>query len=550
MSINKKKLNENYNFFIAKGISNATNKDFNKAKINFFDAIKINSKKHEALINLSNIYIIQKEFDECLKLLFDYLSKNKFNEHISNHLAKICIKYDFTHELKKLFKIINLDNSIIEKKRQFLFFVQGQYFENQEKYSKAIKSYIKSISCDSSFLKSYIKIFDLYESTNNIIGLEKYIKLASKKFKDKEQLDVILLYKCLLLNRQKKYIDSETLINKNKIKIKFKDNKKFLLKTLNIQIKNFENLNDYKQAFNIVRERNSLVANLDENKKYNKFVISNTLKNYKRFFTKSNFQTVKTKLKYQNDKNLVFLIGFPRSGTTLLDTILRSHSKIKVLEEQPYLLELRHNFFKNKNNDLTSLLEITQNEKDEIRSNYFDKIITKQNDKDKIIIDKLPLSIIELGFIKFIFPKSKIIFSMRHPADVVISCYFSSFKINDAMVNFLQWKDTLYFYDQVLDLFEFYDKELELNYFLIKYENIVNNFEKYIKELISYLNLEYEKNLENFYITAQKRNKISTPSYDQVIQPLYTKSIGRWKNYSKYLNFQSELKKWIDKYNY
>ena len=478
------------------------------------------------------------------------MSKNKFNEHISNHLAKICINYDFKHELKRLFKIINLDNSIIEKKRQFLFFIQGQYFENQEIYSKAIKSYIKSISCDSSFLKSYVKIFDLYETTNNITGLEKYIKLGLKKFNNKEQLDVLLLYKCLLLNRQKKYAESQTLINKNKIKLKFKDNNGFLLKILNIQIKNCENLYDYEQAFNIVKERNSLVANFDENKKYNKLVISNTIKNYKKFFTKSNFQIVKTKLQYQDDKNLVFLVGFPRSGTTLLDTILRSHSKIKVLEERPFLLELRHKFFNNKNNDLTSLLNITQNEKDEIRSNYFDKIITKKNDKDKIIIDKLPLSIIELGFIKFIFPRSKIIFSMRHPADVVTSCYFSSFKINDAMVNFLQWKDTLNFYDQVLDLFEFYDKELELNYFLIKYENIVNSFEKYIKELISYLNLEYEKNLENFYITAQKRNKISTPSYDQVIQPLYTKSIGRWKNYSKYLNSQTELKKWVDKYNY
>ena len=550
MSINKKKPNENYNFFVTKGINKATKLDFNESKINFFNAIKINPKKHEAFINLSNIYLIQKNFDECLNLLFDYLSKNKFNEQISNHLAKICINYDFNHELDKLFKIINLDDSIIEKKKQFLFFIQGQHFENQEMYSKAINSYAKSVSCDSSFFKSYIKIFDLYENTNNIIGLEKYIKLASKKFKDKEQLDILLLYKCLLLNRQKKYSDSEYLINRNKIKLKFKNNNNFLIKILDVQIKNCENLNDYKNAFNSVKERNSLVASLDENKKYNKLVISNTIKNYKKFFTKSNFHKVKNKLQYHDDKNLVFLVGFPRSGTTLLDTILRSHSKIKVLEERPFLLELRHKFFNNKNNDLTSLLNITQNEKDEIRSNYFDKIITKKNDKDKIIIDKLPLSIIELGFIKFIFPKSKIIFSMRHPADVVISCYFSSFKINDAMVNFLQWKDTLNFYDQVLDLFEFYDKELELNYFLIKYENIVNSFEKYIKELISYLNLEYEKNLENFYITAQKRNKISTPSYDQVIQPLYTKSIGRWKNYSKYLNSQTELKKWVAKYNY
>ena len=79
MSIKKRKPIENYNFFITKGIKNATNQDFNEAKINFFNAIKINSIKHEAFINLSNIYLIQKKFDECINLLFDYLSKNKFN---------------------------------------------------------------------------------------------------------------------------------------------------------------------------------------------------------------------------------------------------------------------------------------------------------------------------------------------------------------------------------------------------------------------------------------------------------------------------------------
>ena len=90
-------------------------------------------------------------------------------------------------------------------------------------------------------------------------------------------------------------------------------------------------------------------------------------------------------------------MSFPRSGTTLLDTILRTHSKIKVLEEKPFIINLRHNYFiKNKNN-LSSLLEITQKEKDDIRSKYYKEIKISSGDKDKIIIDKLPLSIIELG---------------------------------------------------------------------------------------------------------------------------------------------------------
>ena len=213
-----------------------------------------------------------------------------------------------------------------------------------------------------------------------------------------------------------------------------------------------------------------------------------------------------------------------------MDTILRSHSKIKVLEEKPILLNLRHNFFKNKNNNLTDLLKITESEKNYIRQNYLEKIILNKNDEKKIIIDKLPLSIIELGFIKIIFPNSKIILAMRHPCDVITSCYFTSFKINDSMINFLQIDDTIDFYNSVFNLFEIYEKEFNFEYTLVKYENIVNNFKHEIIRLLTFLGLEYQTKLENFHLTALKRPKISTPSYNQVINPLYQSSIGRWKN--------------------
>ena len=153
------------------------------------------------------------------------------------------------------------------------------------------------------------------------------------------------------------------------------------------------------------------------------------------------------------------------------------------------------------------------------------------------------LSIIELGFIKYIFPDAKIILSLRHPCDVIISCFFSSFKINEAMVNFLSWDDTIILYNKVFNLFEFLKKELGLNYHMIKYEDIVFNFKKEIISLLNFLKLDYEKNLENFYITAQKRDKISTPSYTQVINPIYQSSIDRWKKYSNFKNPEKPIKK-------
>ena len=126
--------------------------------------------------------------------------------------------------------------------------------------------------------------------------------------------------------------------------------------------------------------------------------------------------------------------------------------------------------------------------------------------------------------------------AQRHPCDVVISCFFTWFKINDAMINFLDWNKTLKFYNSVFDLFEFYESQLNLNIFNIKYENVVYDFENQINLLLNHLGLNYEDNLQKFHITAKQRKKISTPSYTQVINPLYTTSINKWKNYNNIID--------------
>ena len=137
---------------------------------------------------------------------------------------------------------------------------------------------------------------------------------------------------------------------------------------------------------------------------------------------------------------------------------------------------------------------------------------------------------------------------MRHPCDVVTSCFLVPLKL------MMQWlilnmKQTISFYNTVLDLFEFYQGEINFNYYVIKYEDVVSDFKNQIIKLINFLDLDYEEKLKEFYITA-KRSKISTPSYNQVINPLYSSSINRWKNFKNSDLLVNNLSRWIKKYKY
>ena len=102
-----------------------------------------------------------------------------------------------------------------------------------------------------------------------------------------------------------------------------------------------------------------------------------------------------------------------------------------------------------------------------------------------------------------------------------------------------------------MSLWDKYQKELSIDLHIIKYEDVVNNFDSAIKKLIKFLNLDWNDELKNFYLTASKRGIINTPSYNQVNTPLYKKSISRWKNYREnFSNLNSELEKWINKFEY
>ena len=169
---------------------------------------------------------------------------------------------------------------------------------------------------------------------------------------------------------------------------------------------------------------------------------------------------------------------------------------------------------------------------------------------DKIIIDKYPLNLIELGFIKTIFPKSKIVLAIRHPLDCIISCVMTSFKMNEAMVNFEDEKTTAHFYNECFDLLFKYFKFYKIDYLEVKYEKVISNFKNEINDLLKYLNLDFEESINSFHKTAMLREQINTPSYDQVTQPIYTSSINRYKNFNEIKNIKDRVNYWIKTFSY
>ena len=236
----------------------------------------------------------------------------------------------------------------------------------------------------------------------------------------------------------------------------------------------------------------------------------------------------------------VFLVGFPRSGTTLLDSILRSHSAIAVVEEQPTLVRLRDRLAalgRSYPDDGCGegLAELEQSELDDLRSAYFSELLRhlEPEEQGRLIVDKLPLNATQAGLIHRVLPRAKFIFAKRHPCDCVLSCFLREFELNDHMANFLDFADSAQFYDKVMTLWQSYRRLLPLEVHEVVYESLIQDFEATLKPLLAFLELDWDPALHDYAETARRRKRIHTPSYNQVTQPLYQDARYRWERYRK-----------------
>lgn len=229
--------------------------------------------------------------------------------------------------------------------------------------------------------------------------------------------------------------------------------------------------------------------------------------------------------------NPAFLVGFPRSGTTLLDTFLMGHTGTAVIEEVPLLTLAQQRL-----GDGEDLPQRTAEELEAARNVYLDGISGHvPAGFGGLVIDKLPLNMLAPRFIHTLFPGARLIFAQRHPCDCVLSCFMQPFALNQSMACFLDLELAASFYDSAMTLWTRCTEVLPLDVHGVVYEELVEDPEAALRPLIAFLGLDWREDLLDHRSTARARGAISTPSYDQVAQPLTRAPAGRWKRYEKQL---------------
>ena len=229
----------------------------------------------------------------------------------------------------------------------------------------------------------------------------------------------------------------------------------------------------------------------------------------------------------------IFLIGFPRSGTTLLDQILDSHPELQVIEEQPLIENIRLELARTTTGYPATLATLDAPQIRALRRQYLDHAAQYlEPGAGTHFIDKLPLNIADIGLITRLFPDARIILALRHPCDVCLSCFMQAFAPNNAMANFYTLEDTARLYAEVMGLWRHYAELLPLNYHMVKYENIVADFAGETHRLLDFLGLAWDARVLQYNQHARARKQINTPSYNQVTEKIYTRARYRWQRYN------------------
>lgn len=223
-------------------------------------------------------------------------------------------------------------------------------------------------------------------------------------------------------------------------------------------------------------------------------------------------------------EDLIFVMGLPRSGTTMLEKILSSHNNIIGRGESigmPLVVEWV---------DKKPLNSISNTQIDRLRVLYRKQGMEREH--GMFLVDKLPRTILTVGIAHMLFPKARFIHIERSPEDNLMSMYFNHFK--EPMAFSYCIDDLRMFHRHCTKCADHYAVVYSREMYTIRYENIVYNFDEEISKLMSFLEIEYNPDCKNFHLNLEASK---TASKDQVKKPLYTDSIGIAKNYREFVTF-------------
>ena len=473
----------------------------NNAEFNYIlgNTLKIQDKNEEAINAFKKSISLNKNFSEAYNNLANVQKKvERFDDALLNYKKAISVKQD---NLEAYYNLANL-------------------FKFLKNYDEAIKNYKNVIKLNPNFSDAYNNLGTIYsilgkfnDAKDFYIKSIKINKFFSEPYKNYVQLSKIdardEVFKSL-----KEIVDKENLDENQKEVFFYSISKAYF------------DIGDNDLAFKYLNLANKLKLNKFDysfNKEKKEF------KKIKEFFSKK--ETINLNNFKKNKVTPIFILGMPRSGTSLIEQIVSNHSEVHGAGELDlFPISVESSKWQNSNNFVESLQKI--------RKGYLEKIslLSKKN----YITDKLPGNFKRIGFILSAIPESKIIHLERNPMAVCWSNYRINFR-DSGMEFALTQNETAEYYILYDGLMKFWLEKFKEKIINVEYEKFVSNYELETKNIIKKLSLNWEDNLKNY----NKRNfqPIETASLHQVREKIVKNTSEKWKIYKDYLNdMQSTLK--------
>ena len=230
----------------------------------------------------------------------------------------------------------------------------------------------------------------------------------------------------------------------------------------------------------------------------------------------------------------VFIVGFPRSGTTLLEQMLDAHPGLQSMDENPFFNRLADRLKSHGEGIMDRLELLQQRDCDELRKLYLIMVSEKIPRRwDAQLIDKNPLNMLWLPLIYRLFPRAKFILAVRHPCDVILSCYMQNFRssiLGAACANLPRLASA---YVSAMDYWLQNVSIFQPDVLVSRYEDLVEDFSGHTARIAQFLELDDSTPMLRFHQHARDKGYIATPSYDQVIEPVNRKGMNRWTRYQQ-----------------
>ncbi len=497
------------------------------------------------------------EFDKNIHILTNKLQVGLFDEVIP--AAKKLLKVSKDQILFNILSLayqgkgdynnsINLLKKALKSNPKNIFFLNNiglSYFKKNE-LIKAEYYYKRAIEINPNYINSLNNYGNLMKELNLFDEAKKYFERALLIKDDNLQINYNLgtIHQGLGSYEDAiKYFKKASSINPNYTKIDrsissmtnyTEDNNHFLSmkeKILNNNLKDHqklelhfalgkahEDLMDYKNAFENIEKANLLAKNLT------KYKID---EDEKRFELIKDFFNKKKCTKATNNKiKTIFILGMPRSGTSLIEQIVSSHHEVFGGGELQYMSTIINERFIDPNENLDDLGSIFE----EAQKDYISKISFHKNNLINFT-DKSPLNFRWIGFILNMLPNSKIIHCKRNKLDVCWSNYKNYFEGSLPYSN--TFKDITKFYQLYEDLMQFWEKKFDKQIYNLDYEELIKNPEKIIRDMINFCGLKWDENCLNHH---ENKKPIKTVSFNQARKPIYKDKIKNSLLYDKYLD--------------